>query len=137
MPKSEVTKKYQKKYWTTFAISSILWLGTCLFLILYGFIVAWKGDGSSESNAVVDAIRATYSALLISIIAGIAIFIFIKEKIRNTIWMANLVISVVLFGSTGMWVVLSLWALDEFLIVPLKNHYREKISINKEIDKRL
>ena len=137
MPKSEVTKKYQKKYWTTFAISSILWLGTCLFLILYGFIVAWKGDGSSESNAVVDAIRATYSALLISIIAAIAIFIFIKEKIRNTIWMANLVISVVLFGSTGMWVVLSLWALDEFLIVPLKNHYREKISINKEIDKRL
>ena len=137
MPKSEVTKKYQKKYWTTFAISSILWLGTCLFLILYGFIVAWKGDASSESNAVVDAIRATYSALLISIIAAIAIFIFIKEKIRNTIWMANLVISVVLFGSTGMWVVLSLWALDEFLIVPLKNHSREKISVNKEIDKRL
>ena len=135
--KSEMTKSYQKKYWITFVISAATWLGTCLFLILYGFIVAWTGDGSAESNAVMDAVKATYSALLINLLVGSVIFIFIKEKLRNTVWMANLVIAVCLFGATGMWIVLGLWAADEFITLPLNKHYREKTSINKEIDKRL
>ena len=51
--------------------------------------------------------------------------------------MAELVIAVCLFGATGMWIVLGLWAADEFITLPLNKHYREKTSINKERDKRL
>ena len=137
MNQSEITKKYNKKYWTTFTISALLWFGICVFLVLYGFITSWKNNDSAEANAVVDAIRATYSALLITLVVGLVIFIFIKEKLRNTIWMSNLVLSVTLFGATGMWIILSVWAFDEFVLIPLKKYYREKTSINKEIDKRL
>ena len=137
MNQSEITKKYNKKYWITFTISALLWLGICVFLVLYGFITSWKNNDSAEANAVVDAIRATYSALLITLVVGLVIFIFIKEKLRNTIWMSNLVLSVTLFGATGMWIILSVWAFDEFILIPLKKYYREKTSINKEIDKRL
>ena len=137
MNQSEITKKYNKKYWTTFTISALLWLGICIFLDLYVFITSWKNNDSAVANAVVDAIRATYSALLITLVVGLIIFIFIKEKLRNTIWMSNLVLSVTLFGATGMWIILSVWAFDEFILIPLKKYYREKTSINKEIDKRL
>ena len=61
---------------------------------------------------------------------------FIKNKARNTVWMGNTVLSVYLFGTTGMWVILSLWAVDEFIFTNLYKHYREKTTINVEIDKR-
>lgn len=134
---SQLTKKYRKGRNVTLIIDILLFMGTCAFLIIFGFCTKFKqSSDSSTVNPIVEAGLATYGALLISLAIGCVIVFFIRNKARNTVWMVNLVLSVYLFGVNGMWCILAIWALDEFVICNLYKHYRERLVINKEIDRR-
>ena len=50
--------------------------------------------------------------------------------------MATLVLSVVLFAKVGMFIVLGLWLVDEYILYPIFKHYCKLVQINKEIDLR-
>lgn len=134
---SAITKNYKKRRNIALLSDILLFMGTCGFLVIYGFLTKFKMTTEPETNQIADAVVAVYGVLLISFLIGGIIVFFIKNKARNTVWMANLILSVYLFGTTGMWVVLAIWALDEFVVVQIFKHCREKTSINKEIDKRL
>ena len=67
---------------------------------------------------------------------GIVATVFIKEKARTFIYMLSIIISVILKGEIGMYIVLGIYALDEFVIRVLYKYYSNKVSINKEIDLR-
>ena len=134
---STITKNYKRRRNIALLIDILLFMGTCGFLVIYGFLTKFKMTTETETNQIADAVVAVYGVLLISFLIGGIIVFFIKNKARNTVWMANLILSVYLFGTTGMWFVLAIWALDEFVVLQLFKHYREKTSINKEIDKRL
>ncbi len=134
---STITKNYKRRRNIALLIDILLFMGTCGFLVIYGFLTKFNMTTEPETNQIADAVVAVYGVLLISFLIGAIIVFFIKNKARNTVWMANLILSVYLFGTTGMWFVLAIWALDEFVVVQLFKHYREKTSINKEIDKRL
>lgn len=134
---STITKNYKRRRNIALLIDILLFMGTCGFLVIYGFLTKFKMTTEPETNQIADAVVAVYGVLLISFLIGGIIVFFIKNKARNTVWMANLILSVYLFGTYGMWVVLAIWALDEFVVLQLFKHYREKTSINKEIDKRL
>ena len=134
---STITKNYKRRRNIALSIDILLFMGTCGFLVIYGFLTKFKMTTEPETNQIADAVVAAYGVLLISFLIGGIIVFFIKNKARNTVWMANLILSVYLFGTTGMWFILAIWALDEFVVLQLFKHYREKTSINKEIDKRL
>lgn len=134
---SQLTKKYRKGRNITLITDILLFMGTCAFLIIYGFCTKFKqSSDSSTVNPIIEAGLAAYGTLLISLAVGCVIVFFIRNKARNTVWMVNLVLSVYLFGTNGMWVILAIWALDEFVVCNLYKHYRERLVINKEIDKR-
>ena len=134
---STITKNYKRRRNIALLIDILLFMGTCGFLVIYGFLTKFKMTTEPETNQIADAVVAVYGVLLISFLIGGIIVFFSKNKARNTVWMANLILSVYLFGTTGMWFVLAIWALDEFVVLQIFKHYREKTSINKEIDKRL
>lgn len=134
---SEATKKNRKGRNITLLLDILMFMGTCAFLVIFGFCSKFKqSSDSSTLNPVIEAGLATYGALLISLAIGCVIVFFIRNKARNTVWMINLVLSVYLFGVNGMWVILAIWAADEFVVCSLYKHFREKLVINKEIDKR-
>lgn len=132
---SETTKQYRKRYITFLVISFVLCIGTCGALVGIGFVRSFVAN--KQSNEISQAVIAVYGSLIISFGIGVVIALFIKEKARNTFWIANFILSVYLFGTNGMWVILSIWALDEFVFVNLYKYNKLKLSINKEIDKRL
>ena len=134
---SAITKTYKKRRNIALFIDILLFMGTCGFLVVYGFLTKFKMTTDPETNQIADAVVSVYGVLLISFLIGGIIVFFIKNKARNTVWMVNLILSVYLFGTSGMWVILAIWALDEFVVLQLFKHYREKTLINKEIDKRL
>ena len=136
MTASKTTKNYKKKRNISLLLDILCFMGTAAFLVIYGFITKFKMSSSPEAGQISTAIMAVYGSLLISLIVGMFVVYFIKNKARNTVWMGNTVLSVYLFGTTGMWVILSLWAIDEFIFTNLYKHYREKTTINVEIDKR-
>lgn len=131
----DITKKYKQRYILFFIISSLLWLGTCLTLLLIGI------DRGFELKRVEESIGTqlldVFMPLIISYGIGLVVFIFIKEKMRNTIWMANIIMSVVLFKDVGTYIVLGIWMIDEFIIRPIYKTSHNKMVINKEIDKRM
>lgn len=134
---SQTTKNYRKNRNITLAIDILLFMGTCAFLVIYGFTNKFvQSQETTPINPVIEAGVATYGALLISLAIGCVVVFFIRNKARNTVWMINLVLAVYLFGTNGMWVILAIWAVDEFLIVNLCKSFQNKLVINKEIDKR-
>ena len=131
------TKKL-KKWRNIFLLTDILlFMGTCAFLIVYGLATKFKqSQDSTELNPIVEAGIATYGALLISFAIACVVVFFIRNKARNTVWMVNLILSVYLFGTSGMWVILAIWFIDEFPVNLLYKSFANKYTINKEIDKR-
>ena len=116
-------------------ISVVCWLGVAFFAI----IAAFSRVGGSEKTGIdilSEAVKTKLVSLSITVIIGIIISLLIKEKARTTIYMLSLILLTVLYGEVAMYIVLSIWALDEYIFNALYKKYKRLIEINKEIDKR-
>lgn len=133
---SEATLRYKRKRNIFLLIDVLMFMGVCAFLILYGFITNFEMTKEEETNQVFQALMAVYGTLIISYAIGAIVVYYIKNKARNTVWTINLILSVYLFGTNGMWVILTIWALDEFIVIPLYKKNRGRAVINGEFDKR-
>lgn len=134
---TEITKEYKKKRNIFLTISILLYLGTCGFLIIYGVVNGFNMTSDKETYSLGQQLLSIFMPLLVSFGILIVITIFVKEKVKNTVWMANMLLSIYLFGINGGWVVVSIYAVDEFIIEKLYQHYKAKFTISKEIDRRL
>lgn len=134
--KSEYTKKCAKLRNLFKLLSPVLWIGTAAFLVFMGFVLK-KKPASSESNKylMIQFTNAFY-VLGISVMITIVLAIIAKDKVRNTVWMANILLSAYIYGTTGMYIVFAIQCVDEYVVRNLGNHYAAKALINKEIDKR-
>ena len=50
--------------------------------------------------------------------------------------MLNVIMANITFGGTAIYVVFALWCCDNYIIAFLKDLYKDKYRINKEIDNR-
>lgn len=117
-------------------ISYCLWLGTIVVLVVMCFS---RMDNNAEKEAMSilsEEFKEKLYAFGTTAAIGIIATVFIKEKARTFIYMLSIIISVILQGEIGMYVVLGIYAADEFVIRVLYKYYANKVSINKEIDLR-
>jgi len=131
---SDITIQYKKNRNLFFVLSLICWFGLCGFLIIYGLCVAFKP--TTEVNETTEALKTLFMPLIVTYGIAIILVFFIREKIRNTVWIINIIISAAVLGVEFMYVAIALFALDEFVFRPLYNYNKNKYSINLEIDKR-
>jgi len=117
-------------------VSTFMWIGTALASVIAMF---FKLDLTSSSGTPI--FSEEFKAILISIgttaLIGITVACFIKNKIRTFMWMICLVLDTAAFQEAGMYIVLALWLIDEYVIYALYNHYKKRLTINKEIDLRM
>ena len=130
---SDYTKSLKKKKNVFFWLSTALWICTAIILTL---ILIIKGTEPKDGEILSKELYNKIMAMTVTVIIGLVVAVIIKEKIRNTFWMANIILGVMNYGSRGMWLVLFLWAIDEFIFHALYVNYKNKVVINKEIDKR-
>lgn len=129
--------KHCKKMRNIFGIISyILWLGTIAVLIAMCFSKMEKPIEKESMEILSNELKEKIYAFGTTAAIGIVATIFIKEKARTFIYMLSIIISVILKGEIGMYIVLGIYALDEFVIRVLYKYYCNKVSINKEIDLR-
>lgn len=136
MATSERTK-YLKRKRNLFAILSLgLWIGTALFLAIYAFATI----GVNPTEGGIEIFSKEMKDILVGIgtttVIGIIGVIIIRDKIRIFVWMCSLVLSVILFKEVGMYVILGIWLVDEYIIHNLFKYYQKRVTINKEIDLR-
>lgn len=134
--KSEYTKKCARLRNLFKILSPVLWVGTAAFLVFVGFVLKKKPESSESNKYLVIQFTNAFYVLGISVMITLVLAIIAKDKVRNTVWMANILLSAYIYGTTGMYVVFAIQCLDEYVVRNLGKHYAAKALINKEIDKR-
>lgn len=120
-----MTEKYRKLYITSRVLSILMVVMPVLIYTVIGFV-----NGGTRSKLVLGMCLTL--ALIFVIINVIA-----KHRIRSTIWILLIGIYV---ACDNIIPLLSIMAastiIDEFILEPLYKKYKEKYTINKEIDAR-
>lgn len=73
-------------------------------------------------------------SMSVTAIIGVIATIFLKEGMRTFMWIICVVLGSLVFKAPGMYVALSLWLVDDYVIHKLFKYYQSKLSIRKEID---
>lgn len=117
------------------------WLSVACFagVAIFTIIATFTHLGGSEKTGVdilSDALKTQLISFSITTIICLILTLFIKEKIRTAIYMLALVINAILFKEAGMYTILAIWFVDEYIFTVLHKHYKTLLTINKEIDRR-
>ena len=131
---SERTKKLKTKVGWLTAISIALLFGP----LAYYLIVAAATTLAAGTTVATVAKVSIFSSSLI--IFGVLTIIAAARKavFKSSIWV--LVVAIYVLLDNVMWAVLiigSCQIVDELIVSPLRAHYKQQLTINKEIDKRL
>lgn len=123
---SNPTKKYRTAYWILTAISFLLIFAPLISYTIYGFVV---GEPAK---------KVTLAITLVAAILLTTLSIVLKFNIRSTIFILILGIYFCIDNILPLIIIISACTIaDEFIITPLQKMYKNKLTINKEIDKRL
>lgn len=140
MAKSKRTSEVIKKRNLFFIISLSMWVGTALFMVLSIVSKITSKEAVEETIESTEFLSPQLKAILFSLsttlLIAIVASIIIKDKIRTFVWEVCVVIAAILFKETGLYIVLGLWFVEEYIFHALYIRYKEKVSINKEIDLR-
>lgn len=97
--------------------------------------------GAANFNAVKDGVqvftdeaKTLFLSMSITAVVGTVLTFFLKEGTRTFIWIVCVVLSSIVFGAVGMYIVLGTWLIDDYVIHKLFIHFKNKLSIRKEID---
>lgn len=122
-----MTKKLKAKYITAALISILLNICPLLVFTIIAFI---------SGTAIVHKVTLSMTLLLVLIFTLITLVN--KTVFRSKLWILliglwlcldNILTPLIVFASCQI--------IDELIVTPIKNHYRDRYKINKEIDKRL
>lgn len=130
MKMSAQTKKYK---WgrLLYILNWILCFGT-----LAGFIISCMA-GAKGDESLKEKLGTVVYSFGVSLIPMIVIAVLVKDKIRPCAWMVDIVLANYLYGSIGMYIVLGIWVIGEYVCVPLSKRFQVLYLSNREIDKRL
>lgn len=118
------------------ALSWLLCFGLAVAFVIA--FLAMNGSGNGEQSATM---KEKFGTIIygfgLSLVPMLVLAIVVKDKIRPTVWMIDVILANYLFGSWLMYIVFAVWLLDQYVIGPLGKHYRQLYTINTEIDRRL
>lgn len=135
MAVSDYTKKLKKLRNAFFIVDLVTYIGLTIVMVIAAISKVSGGSKVSTQVFSQEVIRVVTSMTTTAII-GILLTIFIKDKARTTLFIINTIIGSIIWGATGMYTVLAIWFVEEYLFHTLYKHYQSKVIINKEIDKR-
>lgn len=129
---TQYTRKCKAKHVIFKIISYTLCFGAALAMIIYGFATGVFGKG----GPIKDKIGTIMYSFILSLIPLVVLTIIAGKKVRPLVFMIDLVVANILFASIGLYTMLGLWICDTYIFTPLAAYYKNKYTINKEIDKR-
>ena len=132
MAKSERYKQLKKN---TIIFGIISW--ATLFTLLTVYLIAGFANMNAVKDGVqvfTDEVKHLVISMSITAIIGIIATIFLKEGMRTFIWIVCVILGSLVFKDTGMYIALSCWLIDDYVIHKLFLYYKNKLSIRKEID---
>ena len=122
-----MTKKYRRLFWLFTILSLLLNIAAPAYYIFDGLL----GDG-----IIVEKVALSASVFIVILLSAVAYVN--KTTMRSRIWILLLGLYVCLDTIlTPLLIIAITQILDEWIISPLAKSYHNKLTINKQIDKRM
>lgn len=122
---SNITKSYRKKYWTCTILSWVLTFVPLIVFVIWGFI-----EGTPHRKLALGGLMVIAAILVV-------LNVLMKLSLRCIPWILLIGIYICLKEITVLLIVMALTTvLDELVLEPLAKSFKNKLTINKEIDKR-
>lgn len=81
-----------------------------------------------------DEAKTIFYSMSITAVVGTVLTFFLKEGMRTFLWVVCVILGSIVFGAVGMYIILGVWLVDDYVIHKLFLHWKSKLSIRKEID---
>ena len=122
---SNITKSYRKKYWTCTILSWVLTFVPLLVFVIWGFV-----EGTPHRKLALGGLMVIAAILVV-------LNVLMKLSLRCIPWILLIGIYICLKEITVLLIVMAITTvLDELILEPLAKSFKNKLTINKEIDKR-
>lgn len=133
---SKRTKDTAKLSRLFLVLSFLCFVGVAIFTVIACFS---RIGGSEEQGLEIfsEQLKTVLVSTSVTIIIVTILALIIKNKVRTTVYMLSLIVNGILFKEVGMYTILAIWALDEYVFTALHKHYHKLKVINKEIDLRV
>ena len=108
-----------------------------LFITLVTCLIAGAIDINTVKDGVqifTDEAKTIFYSMSITAVVGTVLTFFLKEGMRTFLWIVCVVLGSIVFGAVGMYIILGVWLVDDYVIHKLFLHWKNKLSIRKEID---
>lgn len=124
---SSITKHYRLWYWVFFAFSLLCNICPLAVYVIKSLI---ESDSTPEKVALSTTVFVVLIMTVISIVN--------KHAMRSRLWIILIGIYICLDNiMTPLIIIAVCQVLDELVVCPLKHSFQNKLTINKQIDKRL
>lgn len=122
-----MTKKYRRLYWLFFAVS---------IMLNFGPLIGYTIKALIESNLIHEKVALCLTVFIVLIMS--AICLINKTVLKSRLWILLIGLYICLdYIMTPLIIIAVCQVLDELIVCPLKNNFKTKLTIHKEMDKRV
>lgn len=126
-------KDLRRKKFIFGLVSTLMWVATGLTFLIIA-LSKFKAKDSSGVPILSNELKSIITSIGVTAIIGLIVAIIIKDKIRTFIYMASTVLATIIYKDVGMYIVLAIWLVDEYVVHALYKRYARKYEIRKEVD---
>ena len=135
MKKSKRTVDCKKVAVAMYILNWVLCFGLAIALVI-AFLITKDQAPTEDQETLQEKLGTIIYGIGLSLIPMIVLAIVVKDKIRPTVWMIDIILANYLFGEIAMYIVFAIWLVSEYVVGPVGKHYKSLYTINKEIDRR-
>ena len=135
MKKTKRTINCQRVAVAMYILNWILCFGLAIALVI-AFVATRDKVPTEDQETLQQKLGTVIYGVGLSLVPMIVLAILVKDKIRPTVWMIDIILANYLFGSIVMYIVFGIWLVSEYVIGPIGRHFKSLYTINKEIDRR-
>ena len=135
MKKSKRTVDCKKVAVAMYVLNWVLCFGLAIALVI-AFLITKDQAPTEDQETLQQKLGTIIYGIGLSLIPMVVLAIIVKDKIRPTVWMIDIILANYLFGEIAMYIVFAIWLVSEYVVGPVGKHYKNLYTINKEIDRR-
>ena len=135
MKKSKRTVDCKKVALAMYILNWVLCFGLAIALVI-AFLITKDQAPTEDQETLQQKLGTIIYGIGLSLIPMVVLAIIVKDKIRPTVWMIDIILANYLFGEIAMYIVFAIWLVSEYVVGPVGKHYKSLYTINKEIDRR-
>lgn len=135
MKKSKRTVDCKKVALAMYILNWVLCFGLAIALVI-AFLITKDQAPTEDQETLQQKLGTIIYGIGLSLIPMVVLAIVVKDKIRPTVWMIDIILANYLFGEIAMYIVFAIWLVSEYVVGPVGKHYKSLYTINKEIDRR-